>query len=228
MHKLGLWGQHVSDYCDMFGLSQKELGINVLEYGCGPTAVNVELCTIAQSVLSCDPLFQLDYSAMEDELSRYIETLKIQLGFDATSFDFSHYGGIDAWIEDRLRGLNEFLHDYELGKKENRYQPLPETLSTLPDFSFDLALCSHHLFASHSRQDIDFQVSVITELARVAKEVRIFPLVDQKGVLSPLLGPVLLKLQQENFGVEVREVVNHLQPDNKAMLRVWAQLCRVS
>ena len=71
-------------------------------------------------------------------------------------------------------------------------------------------------------------MSVITELARVAKEVRIFPLLDQNGVLSPLLGPVLLKLQQENFGAEVREVVNHLQPDNKAMLRVWAQLCRVS
>jgi len=39
---------------------------------------------------------------------------------------------------------------------------------------------------------------------------------------------VLLGLQQENFGVEVREVSCALYPEGNAMLRVWAQECEVS
>ena len=68
---------------------------------------------------------------------------------------------------------------------------------------------------------------VIRELARVAKEVRIFPLIDRHGQPSPFLGPVLLGLQEGNYGVEVKEVPYHLQPKGNAMLRVWAQQCQL-
>ena len=101
---------------------------------------------------------------------------------------------------------------------------------TLPftDFTFDLALCPDYLFTDVNNQNIDFHLQQIRELARVAKEVRIFPLSDSHGLPSPLLGPVLLGLQQENYGVEVRDVSTLLHPKGSAMLRVWAQLCHVS
>lgn len=86
------------------------------------------------------------------------------------------------------------------------------------DFTFDLALWP----------DAELQLQPICELARVAKEVRLFPLINHLGLPSPLLGPLLLGLQQENYGVEVRDVTTLLHPEGNAMLRVWAQQCHVS
>ncbi len=93
------------------------------------------------------------------------------------------------------------------------------------DFAFDLALCPDYLF--NGSESLDLHLQQILELARVAKEVRIFPLSNSQGVPSSLLGPVLLGLQQENYGVEVRDVTSSLRPTGNAMLRVWAQQCHV-
>ena len=94
------------------------------------------------------------------------------------------------------------------------------------DFSFDCALCPHSLFVDD--QTVDVLMAIIRELARVAKEVRIFPLSDTQGLPSPLLGPVLLGLNQENYGVEVRDVTSSQPSKGNAILRVWAQQCQVS
>ncbi len=106
---------------------------------------------------------------------------------------------------------------------------MPDSNGTLPfpDFAFDLALCPDYLFIDEENQSIDFHLKQILELARVAKEVRIFPLSDSQGLPSHLLGPVLLGLQQENYGIEVRDVTTFLHPKGSAMLRVWAQQCHV-
>ena len=95
------------------------------------------------------------------------------------------------------------------------------------NFTFDLALCPDLLFADVADQNAAFNLQQIRELARVAKEVRIYPLSNNHGLPSPLLGPVLLGLQQDNYGVEVRDVTTTLHPKGNAMLRVWAQQCQV-
>lgn len=106
----------------------------------------------------------------------------------------------------------------------------PETNGVLPfaDFAFDIALCPDFLFTDAENQSIDFHLQQILELARVAKDVRIFPLTNHIGMPSPLLGPVLLCLQQDNYGVEIRDVTTAKHPKGNAMLRVWAQQCHVS
>lgn len=98
---------------------------------------------------------------------------------------------------------------------------------TLPysNFSFDLALCADYLFLDAKDEDIAFHLQVIRELARVAKEVRVFPLIDRDGTPSPALGPVLLGLQQANYGVEVRQIRLPAHAHDNAMLRVWALQC---
>lgn len=93
------------------------------------------------------------------------------------------------------------------------------------DFAFDFALCSHYLFTDLDEQTTDFHLQVIRELARVAKEVRISPLINHEGKTSEFLGPVLLGLQQDNYGVEVRNVDTQSEQNVNAMLRVWAQQC---
>lgn len=85
------------------------------------------------------------------------------------------------------------------------------------DFTFDIALCAYIA-----------DLQVIRELARVAKEVRIAPLIDHQGALSPLVGPVLLGLQQDNYGVEVKDITLPVTAKKNAVLRVWAKLCHVT
>ncbi len=105
-------------------------------------------------------------------------------------------------------------------------EPAPDQRLPFDDFTFDMALCPEYLFLQ--AQTVDASMQAIRELARVAKEVRVFPLSDPHGLPFPLLGPVLLGLNQENYGVEVRDVTSSLQPKGNAMLRVWAQQCQVS
>lgn len=60
MRKLVLWGHSVDEYREMFDLSQEDMNSRILEYGCGPSAVNVQQFHEAHEAVSCDPLFVLD------------------------------------------------------------------------------------------------------------------------------------------------------------------------
>ena len=133
-------------------------------------------------------------------------------------------------IEQPLRLLvygNETHEKYAaLSDSVTCFSPSEGVVMPFDDFSFDIAICPYSLFTENNT-NLDFHLKVIRELSRVAKEVRIFPLINPQGILSPLLGPVLLGLQQENYGVEVRDVTSPLLQKENAMLRVWAQLCHV-
>ena len=130
-------------------------------------------------------------------------------------------------IDERKEGIAKFFADFNQAKKEKRCIGIKEQSLPFADFTFDFALSAHYLFADLDDQDVSFHLAIIKELARVAKEVRIFPLIDRYNQPSPFLGPVLLGLQAENYGVEVREVKYHLQESGNAMLRVYAQQCPV-
>ena len=228
MRKLVLWGHDVEEYREVFALSDADLKGHLLEYGCGLSSVNAALHAKGIDVVSCDPLFNLDKASLCSETSAIFADMVTRVEKDRAIFNFSKYGSVDALVEHRRQGMATFLEDYDKGIKEKRYLPLEGHTLPFADFSFDLALCSHYLFANFDDQDVDFQLQAIRELARVAKEVRIFPLINRYGQPSPFLGPVLLGLQQEGYGVEVREVAYDLQPKGNAMLRVWAQQCQVS
>lgn len=227
MRKLVLWGHHLDEYREMFALTDADLNTRLLEYGCGPSAVNAELTAIHKQIDSCDPLFVLDKATLSTKVSLVFDDMLLGIRTVQDKFDLSRYGSLSALVDYRRQGLAEFFADYEIGKAQKRY--LPITSNTLPfkDFTYDLALSAHYLFADLYEQDIAFHLQAIRELARVAKEVRIFPLIDRHGQTSDFLGPVMLGLQQDHYGMEVREVSYHLQPKGNAMLRVWAERCPV-
>lgn len=227
MRKLVLWGHHADEYQEMFHLADAKKNARILEYGCGPSAVNAELSKKSHHIVSADPLFSLDKDTLYSKVELVFDDMITRVTRDQDKFDFNFYGSLDALIAKRREGMKQFFADYTKGKKEKRYLGINDYTLPFADFSFDFALSSHYLFADLDDQDVEFHLKVIRELARVAREVRIFPLIDRHNQPSPFLGPVLLGLQQENFGVEVREVTYNLQPSGNAMLRVWAQQCPV-
>lgn len=91
---------------------------------------------------------------------------------------------------------------------------------------FDLALCSDTIF-QHGLS-VSAMYTAIKELCRIATEIRIFPLLDSVGKISDELGPLMLYLQKNNFGVEVRAVSCKAEHGDNALLRIWSQTCEVS
>lgn len=225
MRKLVLWGHQADEYQEMFDLDEKDMGSRILEYGCGPSAVNAHSNHKEQLITSCDPLFVLDKDTLYSKALMIFSDMAEEIKKEEHYFDFSRSGGIDNLIKQRQQGMQEFFADYNEGKSSGRYIGVTDIKLPFPDFHFDFALCSHYLFAELDDQSVDYHLQVIRELARVAREVRVFPLVDREGNTSTLLGPVLLGLQQYKLGVEVREVSFHLHKSGNAMLRVWAQKC---
>lgn len=228
MQRIVLWGHHLDEYVDMFDLPESALTMRFLEYHSGPSAFQAELREQAAHLVSYDPWFFMDKTALTPLILHSFETRVEQIKARRDEFDFSRYGDTpETLIDYRRAGIDQFLKDYDLGHAEGRYLPIPEQPLPFEDFFYDFALSAHHFFSTMVPQTVEYHAQCIQELARVAKEVRIFPLVDADGIPSPLLGPVLLALQQLNYGVELREVRYHLQPRGNAMLRVWAQSCEV-
>jgi SAM-dependent methyltransferase len=105
---------------------------------------------------------------------------------------------------------------------ENPDDYVVATLPTLPfaDQTFDLALSSHLLFAYLDRLDRDFHLDSIRELARVAAEVRVFPLVPFGFPDNPDLPAVVDELTRGGLRAELISVDYELQRGADTMLRV--------
>ncbi len=228
MRKRVLWGHHVSDYQEMFDLSDIFSHGPLLEYGCGASAVNAELHEKGSPMVSLDPLFSMPKDKLRPEVYRCFEERVEQVMSFQAQFNVDKYGSIEEFFATRRAGMARFFEDYDRGTREGRYQSIPNGPLPFQDVAFDLAFCSHYFFASAKDQSVEWHIETFRELARVAREVRIFPLIQREGEPSELLGPVLLGLQQANFGTEVREVRCALYPEGNAMLRVWAQACEVT
>ncbi|OJX90048.1 MAG: hypothetical protein BGO90_06540, partial [Legionella sp. 40-6] len=154
MRKLVLWGHNVDEYREMFALSAEDMNARILEYGCGPNAVNTQQFHRKHEVVSCDPLFVLDkdtlYSKSVMIFAQMVEDIKeVQ-----DQFDFSRDGSLEQLVHQRQRGLEEFFADYEQGKKEGRYYGAADYHLPYPDFSFDFALSAHYLFADLENQTL--------------------------------------------------------------------------
>ena len=209
----------------MFDLSEHDLELPILEYGCGPSAINALLHDTNPLVVSMDPLFTSPKVPLVEKVMFMFNKRAQQLRENKTLLDVSAYGGLEDFIAYRRQGVELFFKDFEQGLVEQRYRSASLDLVPFADFTFNLALSSHYFFADEDDTSLDDHLTKIRVLARMAKEVRIFPLLNRPSVPSAYLGPVLLGLQQENYGVEVREVSCSLYPAGNAMLRVWAQEC---
>ena len=198
-----LWGCTIADYREVFGVDDKLLAGRVLEHACGPTAFNAEQTMRGQVVQSQDALF----AEPPDVLSQHI--------LSACAHSVGQVSN---------EGVHTFLADFAKGLQEGRYRAVSTPPFAGKDFSFDCALTALSLF---EETDVQHYLAILLELARLAPEVRLYPLTDSTGSPAPLLGPLLLALQQANHGTEVREVRNVTGMTRGAMLRIWANECRV-
>src|SRR4029077_20779231 len=170
------WGRSFDEYCAMFALSDRDLGLTILDCGGGPASFNAEGTRGGRSIGSCDPIYQFTAPQIETRIAATYAAIIDQTRHNASEFVWTSMRSVDELGAVRMAAMRKFLDDSPAGLVERRYQKGELPALPFADRSFGLALSSHFLFLYTEQFDESFHCSSIADMGRVADEVRIFPL----------------------------------------------------
>ena len=205
----------------MFALSEEDLEKKILGCGDGPASFNSGMRCQGKCVVSVDPLYQFSKEQIRERIEEAYRTIMDQLAENQSAYVWTVIPSLSEFGRLRMATMAEFLEDYESGRQEGRY--LAHELPRLPfaDHKFDLALCSHLLFTYSEQLSAEFHYQALLEMNRVAKEVRVFPLLDHSGQPSPHLDPICQRIRTDGYRLSVQTVEYEFQRGGNQMLRVW-------
>jgi len=215
------WGRSFDEYQRMFALTAADLGGRVLGCGDGPASFNAEATRQGAQIVSCDPLYQFSAAQIRRRIDETAPDVLEQARQNAHEFVWDEaIPDVDALRRVRMTAMAAFLEDFETGRGQGRY--VDAGLPSLPfaDGAFDLALCSHFLFLYSQQLDEAFHHQALRELCRVARDVRIFPLVALGGRPSSHLGPVRVAMARDGWHTSIERVPYEFQRGGNEMLRL--------
>jgi len=214
------WGRSLREYRGMFALSPADETGRILGVGDGPASFNAEMTALGNRVVSIDPVYAFNREEIQGRVETTYKTVIAQVKVNPQRYKWDFFADADALGAARLEAMRGFLDDFETGLGQGRYRA--EALPTLSfaDGAFDLALCSHLLFLYSEQFSLEFHLASIAELLRVAREVRIFPLLGLDCQTSPHLEPVMTHFEQIGCSVDIVAVEYEFQVGGNQMLRL--------
>lgn len=217
------WGRSLEEYIRMFDLVENDFQGEVLDCAAGPASFNARMTQQGYKVISCDPVYQF----LVTEIARRIEET-YPLIINGVAANQHNYVWQDIQSptqlgQIRMAAMHQFLEDFTSGLQQGRYRT-----DELPNLSFDsgqfdLALCSHFLFTYSEHFSLLFHLEAILEMCRVAKEVRIFPILNISGELSPYVEPVTKELENRGYMVYLKQVPYEFKKGGDRLLFVRAR-----
>ncbi len=214
------WGRSFDEYVRMFSLTDEDLKKKILGCGDGPASFNLAMHERGHRVMSIDPLYQFSVGQIRKRIQDIYLTMIEQLVANQSAYIWTTFHSPQDLGRIRMEVMEEFLADFEEGKSVGRY--LPHELPKLPfnDGTFDLALCSHLLFTYSTQFSAEFHCQAMLEMCRVAREVRVFPLLDHSGQRSPHVDLVRLCLEDHGYNSVIQPVDYEFQRGGNEMLRI--------
>lgn len=218
LDKVVPWGRSYAEYIGMFSLTEADLGSRILGCGDGPAGFNAELTKRGGAVVSIDPVYIFDVEQIKNRIAETYETVMAQMRNNQNDYIWEVIPSIGALGEIRMSAMDTFLSDFELGKQEGRY--IAEELPSLPfeNGQFDIALSSHFLFLYSAHLSAEFHLQALQEMLRVAREVRVFPLLTLDGSVSRYLSLVSEEFASRGFDVQIVKVAYEFQRGGNQML----------
>lgn len=218
LEKVVPWGRSFDEYVRMFSLSEGDLELRVLGCGDGPAAFNSELTKRGGNVISVDPIYKFTADQIKIRISETYEKVISQLHKNKNDYIWEVIPSVEWLGSLRMSAMQNFLADFEVGKREGRY--IVGELPSLPfDRSqFDIALSSHFLFLYSDQLSEEFHIQALQEILHVAQEVRVFPLLSLDGSLSPHLRHANDHFSNHGFTIEIRRVPYEFQRGGTEML----------
>lgn len=211
------WGRNMAEYQLMFQLTEHDRSKKIAGFGDGPASFNCEATARGYSVTSFDPVYRFSKDALEKRIEEVRADVMAQMAENRENYVWTHIKSLDDLERTRMSAMELFLSDYEKGKDERRYicHELPDRVPFADD-AFDLGLSSHFLLM-YTMLGYEFHIRSITEMLRVCKEVRIFPVVDLDAQETDLITNVMAYLKQHYFA-EVRKTDYEFQKGGNKML----------
>lgn len=214
------WGRNLAEYREMGLFSDADVKKKILGCGDGPASVNCELTQMGVAITSIDPIYQFSAQQIQTRIEETSDIIAKQLAQNSADFVWKNIKDVDTLVSLRLGAMEMFLADYENGKKEGRYQHQELPSLSFKDGEFDLAWSSHFLFLYSEHFDAEFHLNAIKEMLRVAKEVRVFPLLDLSNTRSPHLDKVLEYLTKNGYTYEIQKSEYEFQKGAFEILKI--------
>ena len=205
------WGRSFDEYVRMFALTSDDLSGRILGVGDGPASFNAEATSRGIRVVSCDPIYRFSAPDLRQRIDETATEVLEQTRRNAGEFVWTSIRSVEELGTLRRSAMDAFLADYDRGRADGRY--VEGALPELPfaDRSFDLALCSHFLFLYAAQLGESFHQAAIRDLCRVARDVRIFPLLALGGVPSPFVESSGATLRAQGIDVSIETVPYEFQ-----------------
>ena len=215
------WGRTFREYELMFQLGAEELAAGILDCGGGPAGFNSEMSVRGHRVVSIDFIYAFSGADIRARFNAAAPRVMEQVAATPEDWDWSYHCDPAGLLANRTAALERFLADYECGLREHRYRcgELPEL--DFHDGEFGLALSSHLLFLYSELLPAAVHLRSVQELCRVAREVRIFPLLDINGRLSPHVAVVREAVEASGWQSEIIKVGYGMQRGGNEMLRIF-------
>ncbi|MFO0911853.1 MAG: hypothetical protein U0795_02765 [Pirellulales bacterium] len=203
----------------MFSLTAADLSGRLLGCGDGPASFNATGTALGHQIISADPLYACSAEEIQRRIDETFPTVVEQARQNQSSFVWTDFESVDQLAAARRAAMTEFLADYETGRSAGRYQVAELPALPFADNQFDLTISSHFLFLYSELLSLEFHLQSVLELLRVAREVRIFPLVKLDGTPSAYVAPVCEHLRQLGYEPQIEPVAYEFQRGARHMLR---------
>ncbi len=215
------WGRSLKEYERMFRLTPDDLSGSMLDCGGGPASFTAEMAADGFHAHSVDPIYLYSGADIRHRFEAIAGSIIEQVRATPDDWTWSYHRDPANLLANRQAALETFLTDYDAGLHEGRY--IVGELPALPFAagSFSLAVCSHLLFLYSDLLSAEFHLRSVRELCRVAREVRIFPLVTLGRQPSPHLETVRSALTADGWTTEIVSVDYELQRGGNQMLRIF-------
>lgn len=213
------WGRRFDEYEAFLALKNIASGASILDAGGGPSSFAAEAAAQGFDVTASDPIYAISGDDIRRRFDEAAVAMRAGMRLASYRFRWNFYGSEERVHQRRRDALELFLADYgRYGAR--RY--VPASLPELPfaDNEFALALSSHFLFLYGDELDGALHMAAVRELLRVAREVRIFPLINLDGRPSSHLPVVIRDLERGGFEPELVSVPFEFQIGATQMLRV--------
>ncbi|MGL5835738.1 MAG: SAM-dependent methyltransferase, partial [Waterburya sp.] len=146
LDKVVPFGRSLDEYIKMFNLTSEDLQQSILGVGDGPASFNAEGTVKGYKITSIDPIYQFEGKEIKQRFDAVVDNIIDQVIATPNNWVWSYHKNPQGLKASRIKALETFLQDYQLGKQEGRYQAQELPYLDFADQSYDLALCSHFLF----------------------------------------------------------------------------------
>lgn len=217
LKKVVPWGRNLEEYTKIFKLTDSDLNNKIISFGDGPASFNSEMSQLGKKVVSLDPIYQFTKAELEQRIDETKETVMEQMRTNQDKFVWKNIKNVAELEKIRMGAMANFVNDFEFGKEQQRYvyHELPNS-TKYEALEFDLGLSSHFLIL-YSQLGLDFHIKSITEMLRISKEIRIFPILNLNASKSEVLDDIIAHFKTD-FDVKIETSDYEFQKNGNQML----------